>query len=183
MDRVEIHPDSLRVNPFGLWSRRWLLLAAGDWASGSFNVMTVAWGSLGVMWNRPFAQVVVRPSRHTFHFMETHPTFTLCAFPEEHREALVRLGTTSGRNGDKLTGCGLTPMPSSKVPSPSFREADLVIECRTIYRHRFDPSEFVDPSLDEEYPKKDYHMVYYGEVVALWGIPSHDGSTQPPPDP
>ena len=43
--------------------------------------MTVSWGALGCMWGRPFAQVVVRPQRYTFEFIETYPTFTLCAFP------------------------------------------------------------------------------------------------------
>jgi len=58
--------------------------------------MTVAWGSLGTMWNLPFAQIVVRPTRHTFGFMERFDTFTLCAFPEPRRKALQLLGSTSG---------------------------------------------------------------------------------------
>ena len=35
--------------------------------------MTVSWGSMGMIWNKPFIQVVVRPQRHTFEFMEKYP--------------------------------------------------------------------------------------------------------------
>ena len=51
-------------------------------AAEQYNAMTISWGSLGVMWDRPFVQVVVRPQRYTFEFMERFDTFTVCAFPK-----------------------------------------------------------------------------------------------------
>jgi flavin reductase (DIM6/NTAB) family NADH-FMN oxidoreductase RutF len=92
--------------------------------------MTVAWGSMGVMWGKPFAQVVVRPVRYTFEFMEQYDSFTLCAFPAEYRQTLLMLGTKSGRDGDKIAESGLTPVVSANVAAPGFAEAELIVELR-----------------------------------------------------
>jgi flavin reductase (DIM6/NTAB) family NADH-FMN oxidoreductase RutF len=160
-----------------LWEEQSLLLTAGDFRAGSFNTMTVGWGSLGVMWGRPFAQVVVRPTRYTHEFMERYDTFTLTAFPEQHQKALNLLGTRSGRDGDKIKASGLTPIASTKVAAPGFAEAELIIECRKIYSQDFDPARFLDPSIERSYPKKDYHRVYFGEIVAILATESYRART------
>jgi flavin reductase (DIM6/NTAB) family NADH-FMN oxidoreductase RutF len=158
--------EKVRVRFHHLWSEQWLALASGSFAEGKFNAMTVGWGSLGTMWRKPFVQVVVRPVRYTYEFMERYDTFTVCAFPEEHRPALTALGTKSGRKGDKIAAAGLTPVASTRVAAPSFAEAELVLECRKIYWADFDPSRFLDPDIAKNYPNKDYHRVYFGEIVA-----------------
>jgi flavin reductase (DIM6/NTAB) family NADH-FMN oxidoreductase RutF len=169
MKREPIPADSLNVRIHHLWDAQWFLLTAGDFATRAFNTMTVSWGSLGTIWNRPFAQVVVRPGRHTFGFIERHPTFTLCAFPDQCRDALSLLGTKSGRDGDKIAEAGLTPQAATVVAAPVFAEAELAIECRKIYSDDFDPARFLDPAIDDNYPRKDYHRIYYGEIVAVTG--------------
>lgn len=170
MQKLEINPYDLSINPHHLFDRQTLLLAAGDFSAGDFNEMTISWGSTGTMWNRPFVQVVVRPTRFTFSFMEEYGDFTINAFPREYKRALSHLGTRSGRDGNKLAETNLTAIASQKVKAPSFEEAELTIECKTIYSGDFDPSDFMDLTIDENYPNKDYHRVYYGEVVAIWGI-------------
>jgi flavin reductase (DIM6/NTAB) family NADH-FMN oxidoreductase RutF len=79
------------------------------------------------------------------------------------------LGTKSGRDGDKVAESGLTPAASSKVLSPCFAEAKLVIECRKIYLDNLKPEFFQDPTIEANYPTKDYHRFYLGEVVAISG--------------
>ena len=79
------------------------------------------------------------------------------------------LGTKSGRDSDKVAESGLTPEASSKVGSPCFAEAKLVIECRKIYRDDLKPEFFLDPTIEVNYPTKDYHRFYLGEVVAISG--------------
>jgi len=150
-----------------LWDNQWLVLTSGDYAAGHFNAMTVAWGSLGMMWNKPFAQVVVRPTRFTYEFMEQYDTFTLCAFPESYRKALQILGTRSGRDGDKIAASGLTPISSSLAAAPAFAEAALVLECRKIYWQDLEPSHFLDAKIERNYPKHDYHRIYFGEILAI----------------
>jgi flavin reductase (DIM6/NTAB) family NADH-FMN oxidoreductase RutF len=169
MARAVISFDQLRVNPHHLWNTQWLLLTAGDFSQGRFNAMTVGWGSMGTMWGKPFVQAVVRPVRYTYEFMERYDTFTLCAFPEARRAALKLLGSRSGRDGDKIAAAGLTPIASSTVAAPGFAEADLIIECRKIYWDDFDPRHFIDPSIASNYPGRDYHRIYYGEIAAITG--------------
>jgi flavin reductase (DIM6/NTAB) family NADH-FMN oxidoreductase RutF len=176
MKRVPLDVESLTVPVFQAWKTDWFLLTAGDFASGAFNPMTVAWGSLGVMWNKPFAQVVVRPSRHTFGFLERGSDFTLCAFPPSYRDALSLCGTKSGREMDKVQAAGLTPRASSVVCAPGYEEAEMILECRIIYRDEFDPKRFLDPEIESHYNGRDYHHIYFGEVLAAEGPAS--GSTR-----
>jgi len=172
MDRQPINVHDLRLKSLHVWDRQWFLLTCGDFAAGDFNTMTVAWGSFGTMWHKPFAQIVVRPVRHTFTFLERYPDFTLSAFPKQHKKALGILGTKSGRDGDKISETGLTPAASRVVASPCFAEAELVVECRKIYWDDLEPSRFIVPAIEGEYPEKDYHRIYFGEIVAVDGTPS-----------
>ncbi len=169
MTRRAIPFDEFQIRVHHLWADQWLLLTSGDFASGHFNAMTVGWGSLGVMWGKPFAQVVVRPVRYTYGFMERYDTFTLSAFGPAHRQALSLLGSRSGRDGDKIAAAGLTPVASARVAAPSYAQAELVLECRKIYWHDFDPTHFLDPEIERNYPQKDYHRAYFGEILAIWG--------------
>jgi flavin reductase (DIM6/NTAB) family NADH-FMN oxidoreductase RutF len=164
--------DKFTVSPHHLWDKQSLILTAGDFAAGRFNAMTVGWGSFGTMWNRPIAMVVVRPQRYTYEFIEKYDTFTLCAFPPEHQTAVDLIGTTSGRYINKIAEAGLTPVAASLVAAPIFAEAELAVECRKIFRTVFEPSQFVDPAIDQNYLKGDYHRVYFGEILAVAGIES-----------
>ena len=175
MQKLEINPYDLVINPHHLFDRQTLLLAAGNYSNGDFNEMTIGWGSIGTMWNKPFVEVVVRPTRFTYGFMEDYEDFTVSAFPSEHKKALSYLGTRSGRDGNKLAETKLTAISSQKVKSPSFEQAELTIECRTIYSADFDPTHFIDSTIEKNYPKKDYHRVYYGEIVAIFGTEKFSG--------
>lgn len=165
MNRHVLTPDKFLCKPIQIWNE-WLLLTAGDFSAGQYNAMTVAWGSTGVMWGRPFVQVVVRPSRHTLSFLSKYPTFTVCAFPSQYKEALAMLGSRSGRDGDKIAASGLTPVAAGSVEAPTFKEADLSIECRTVYAQQFSPDCFKAEYIAGNY-KGDFHWQYYGEIMAV----------------
>jgi flavin reductase (DIM6/NTAB) family NADH-FMN oxidoreductase RutF len=169
MNRIEIPAEKLQVRSHELWLKRWFLLTSGDFSTGHYNTMTVAWGSLGTMWNRPFAQVVVRPTRYTHEFMERYDSFTLCSFPAEYQEALRHLGSRSGRDSDKIASSGLVPEASTLVAAPAFLEADLILECRRIYAHDMDRGAFLDPDIERHYPEKDYHRITWGEILRIRG--------------
>jgi flavin reductase (DIM6/NTAB) family NADH-FMN oxidoreductase RutF len=164
---IAIEDFSTRI--FHLFDEQWLLLACGDFTRKHFNAMTVSWGSMGTIWERPFVQVVVRPTRYTAEFMNQYDTFTVSAFGAEYRDALTLLGSTSGRDGDKIARSGLTAVASHKVEAPGFAEAELILECRKLFWQDIDPAHFVDPSIENHYPEKDYHRVFFGEVLGIWG--------------
>jgi flavin reductase (DIM6/NTAB) family NADH-FMN oxidoreductase RutF len=160
--------NQLNLNILATWHRDWFLLTAGDFASGAYNTMTVSWGSIGVIWNKPFVQVMVRPQRYTYPFIEKYPAFTLSAFPEPYRPALNLLGTKSGRDGDKIAESGLTPTASGVVAAPTFAEAELVFECEKMYYADIDPAHFLADHIAPHY-SGDYHRVYYGAIKAIAG--------------
>ncbi len=163
----KIPAEEWMIKACDIWDNQWLLLTSGDYAKNSFNSMTVGWGSFGIMWQRPFAQVVVRPTRFTYEFMEKYDTFTLCAFSELFRKSLQFLGSTSGRDRDKIAESGLTPRASEHVVTPGYEEAEVIVECKKIYWDDFKPERFLDPGIEKLYPKKDYHRVYFGEIVTI----------------
>ncbi|NPV81147.1 MAG: flavin reductase family protein [Firmicutes bacterium] len=168
MDRKSVPIHDFVTRPYHLFDQQWLLLTSGDFHKGHFNAMTISWGAIGFMWDRPLIVTVVRPTRYTYEFINRYDTFTVCAFPESCRDALALLGSKSGRDGDKITESGLTPVASQIVAAPSFAEAELVVECRKIYWQDIDPGNFLDPSIEKSYPQQDYHRAYFGEVVGIF---------------
>ena len=170
MQRKPIEIAQLTIQPHHLFRTQWALVTAGDFEAGEFNTMTIGWGALGTMWSKPFAFVAVRHSRYTFKFMEQYDTFTISAFPETYHDALSLLGTKSGRDGDKIAESGLTPQASKIVPAPSFAEAEIVVECQKMYADDLNPAHFLDESIYKHYPNRDFHRIYYGEVLTIMGV-------------
>jgi flavin reductase (DIM6/NTAB) family NADH-FMN oxidoreductase RutF len=168
MERNDIPVRELSFD-FSTIGSRWLLLTAGTFAPRAFNSMTVSWGSAGEVWNKPFFQIFVRPTRYTRSFIEAGDSFTLSVLPVEYKKALSLLGSKSGRDGDKVAESGLKAMASRIVAAPCYEEAELVVECRKLYWQDLDPSHFLDAGIEANYPGKDYHRVYFGEVVAASG--------------
>jgi flavin reductase (DIM6/NTAB) family NADH-FMN oxidoreductase RutF len=169
----DLEPGSLRIDPMALFDKQWCLLTSGDLAAGRYNTMTVSWGSLGTVWNKPFVQVFCRPQRHTYLFMQTFPTFTLSAFRPACRGALQLLGSKSGKDGNKIAESGLTPVAATRVASPTFAEAELVFECRKMHTQFLDPQGFQTPGIEINYPSRDYHCVFFGEILAVRGVASY----------
>lgn len=171
MTRKEIDFEKFDSRIFHLWAKDWLLLSAGDFSAGKYNMMTVGWGSLGVLWGKPFAMALVRPQRHTLSFLQEGDSFTLCAFPETCRSALNFCGSKSGKDfPDKAKAAGLTPAASRTVAAPSYEEAELVLECRKSYHSLMEEKSFLFPDdITQFYPEKDFHHIFFGEILRIEG--------------
>lgn len=159
-----IKPEELSDNPFRLIGKDWTLITAGT--PDSYNTMTASWGGLGILWNKPAATVYVRPTRHTYGFMEKNDEFTLSFFSEEFRSALNFCGSKSGRDYDKALETGLTAIPVGG--STAFEQARLVLLCKKIYFQDMDSRNFLDEGAEKFYPAKDYHRIYIGEVLKIF---------------
>jgi flavin reductase (DIM6/NTAB) family NADH-FMN oxidoreductase RutF len=157
-----INPKELTSNVFSLLQDQWTLISAGE--AEHCNTMTASWGGLGVLFHKNVATIYVRPQRYTFEFLEQYPEFTLSFFEENHRNALKLMGSTSGRDTDKINESGLTLAMAGET-APYFEEASLVLVCRKLYYNDLDPQNFVDPSLAEFFEKHDYHRMYIGEIT------------------
>ena len=173
--RETVSPENLSTKPFDLFNNRWMLLACGNFGKKDFNMMTVAWGSMGTMWHMPFIMVVVRPQRHTLKFLELFDNFTLSAFPERYKNTLTALGTRSGADMDKIHESGFIPEASKLVSSPSFAEASLVFECEKIYTDAFKPESIIPEGLSEKiYPSGDFHRIFFGKILRVEESPEFD---------
>ena len=166
--RIQIPVEQFQTQIFHLFANA-LLLTSGEFKEKKFNTMTISWGSMGRIWERPFVQVVVRPHRYTYQFTEQYDSFTLSAFPEKYYDTLMMLGTKSGRDSDKIKESGLTPIPSHHIGSPGFEEAELIIECKKIYYQDINPKMFLANYIAPMY-NNDYHRSYFGEILGIWGV-------------
>ena len=159
-----IDPKQITQNPFAMIGEQWMLITAGS--GEKCNTMTASWGGVGVLWQAPVATCYVRPQRYTKQFLDAQEYFTLTFFGEEHREALKLCGTKSGRDVDKVKECGFT-VKAAACGAPYFEEAELVIVCRKRYVQDFDPAAIPDDVKEKQYPNRDYHTMYIGEIVEV----------------
>ena len=133
--------NTLDISAPKLIGKQWMLITAGT--PESFNCMTASWGGLGFLWNRPVAFVFVRPNRHTVNFIEEQPSFTLSFMPEQYRQDLVFCGRNSGRDVDKVSATSLQPA-TTPAGLPTFENAELVLECRKMFRTSLQQADFID---------------------------------------
>lgn len=132
---MEMDPRELRDNVFDMIGREWMLITAGK--ESRYNTMTASWGGLGVLWNTPVSFAFVRPSRYTYEFLERETYYTLSVLEPGNKKALQLCGALSGRDADKVTQAGLTPIFDAQAPY--FEQARLVLVCRKLYTQDLDP--------------------------------------------
>ena len=160
----EITVQQLQMNPMTLIGKEWMLITAGTQERG-YNTMTASWGHLGHLWNKHTSVCYIRPQRYTKEFVDREEFYTLSFF-DGYREELSYLGSHSGRDEDKVAKMGLTPVFAEETTY--FAEASLVLICRKLYRAPLVEEGFlVQEVLDKNYPKRDLHDVYVGEIVKV----------------
>ncbi|BCJ94590.1 flavin reductase [Anaerocolumna cellulosilytica] len=160
----EISVMQLQGNPFEMISHEWMLITAEK--DNKANTMTASWGGLGFMWNKNVAYITIRPQRFTKEFIDNSETFSLTFFDESYRKVLGYLGSVSGRDENKITEAGLTLVHDAATPY--FEEAKTVLICRKLFAQPYTEAAFLDTSiLDINYPKKDLHTLYIGEITKV----------------
>ncbi len=161
------------------WFRDAQLLCAGN--KEKSNAMTIGWGGIGTLWQRPALTVYVAEQRYTKEFMDDSEYFTVMSFDVKDSKVLNYMGTKSGRDADRLATSG-DACPDKKAQAlglhtaytangtPYYTEATMVIECKIMYAAPFDPQNF-----KSDVPKNMYanfpagiHSMYIGEVVNAW---------------
>lgn len=146
------------------------------------NSMTIGWGQIGIEWGKLFFTAYIRHGRFTHKQLEENNEFTI-SVPLERTPQIAKsigyCGSKTGRDCDKIKEAGLTPINGISVSSPAIKELPLTIECKVIYRQEQDveniPKEvmnFYPQEIPSDNPRsnRDYHTVYYGEIVNAYII-------------
>lgn len=107
------------------------------WAIGTYNrdgkpnVMTAAWG--GICCSKPpCVYVSLRKATHTYCNIVERKAFTVSIPSERYVKETDYFGIASGKNVDKFSTTGLTPVKSDLVDAPYVEEFPLILECRVI---------------------------------------------------
>ncbi len=164
-DFIKIKPEEISDNPFKLIGKDWGLVTAGT--ADSFNTMTISWGGVGIIWNKPVAYTFIRPQRYTYEFLEENGYFTIGFFDESCRGALSLCGSKSGRDIDKVAQAGLTPAFSDEG-APYFEQARLVLVCKKLYAQDLNRESVIDgDAVLKNYGENDWHRMYVSEIVSV----------------
>lgn len=134
------------------------------------NSMTIAWGSIGYMWNRPVFMVMVRPQRYTYSLIEKSNEFTVTIPYKDVKKEIAFLGTKSGKTLNKLQELKINTITSEKINAPVLEMQGMHFECKVVYKTEMTNNN-LDPKIDlAKYPEKDYHILYFGEILSSYTI-------------
>ena len=136
-------------------------------ADGRRNTMTIGWAALGICWRKPVFMIAVRNSRYTYEIIEKAKDFTVTLPGKNMQDEIFYCGTKSGRDVDKFKECELKTAAAQEVASPIIDTPGMHIECKIVYKTAMDPAN-LDKAFESLYPDKDYHTLYFGEVVACY---------------
>jgi flavin reductase (DIM6/NTAB) family NADH-FMN oxidoreductase RutF len=137
-------------------------------AGNKLNTMTIGWATFGVVWQKPIMMVAVRSSRHTFSIIEAAGDFTVTLPLGDMGKEIALCGSKSGSAMDKFKAAGLETSKGSKVASPIIKTPGYHYECKIVYKFAMDPA-YLDKNYDTSlYPHKDYHTLYFGEIMACY---------------
>jgi len=143
------------------------LLLGSVGSNGKPNLMTIGWGLIGIMWNKPIFLVAVRVSRYTHKLLEESGEFTVNVPTKDMSEACEICGTTSGREVDKFERTGLKWRRGEFVRAPVLEGCPIVYECRVIYKDNVELQTLPEGLIKAVYPKRDWHTLYYGEILKI----------------
>jgi flavin reductase (DIM6/NTAB) family NADH-FMN oxidoreductase RutF len=134
----------------------------------ALNTMTIGWATFGFIWQKPVMMVAVRSTRHTFGIIEKALDFTVTIPSGDMSKAIAFCGSISGQDVDKFKKCNLETADGRNVASPIIKVPGIHYECKIVYKSAMNPVH-LDKNYDKSlYPQKDYHTLYFGEIVACY---------------
>ncbi len=94
-----------------------------------YNMLTASWVGT-ICSNPPMCYVSIRPERYSHPIIEKNMAFVINLTTEELARATDWSGVRSGKDYNKFTECGLTPIASEHVAAPYIKESPMSIECK-----------------------------------------------------
>src|SRR5664280_3163755 len=95
--------------------------------AGKPNVMTAAWAGICCS-SPPCIAVSLRKATYTYGNIMERKAFTVSLPSEDYVKQADYFGMVSGRDEDKFSRSGLTPMKAKLVDAPFVKEFPLVLE-------------------------------------------------------
>jgi len=126
---------------------------------GEYNIITVSW--TGTICTDPaMCYISVRPGRFSYNIIKKNSEFVINVTTKSLAFATDWCGVKSGKDHNKFTEMGLTPVPASKIKAPMIKESPVNIECivreiKELGSHHMFISEVVAVNADEEYIDKE----------------------------
>lgn len=136
------------------------------------NSMTIGWGTLGIIWERPVFVAYVRRQRYTREMLDKCREFTINVPVGEYRRKILGIcGSKSGRDMDKIKAAGLTLVEPEVINTPGIKELPMTLECRVLYSQEQESDQFNDEITRQFYTMETGdHFCYYGEIVSAYII-------------
>ncbi|ORX83368.1 hypothetical protein BCR32DRAFT_326421 [Anaeromyces robustus] len=94
--------------------------------------MPINLGEFGTLWGKSVVTIYIKPSCYTHELLDQEEYFTLCFLPTWYYSALNILGSTSGRDTDKIKKSGLKPIELPNGVSYSVAEETFI--CKKLYK-------------------------------------------------
>lgn len=144
---------------------RSLAFAAPTWVIGTYdkdrkpNAAAVAWG--GICSSKPpCIGISLRKATYSYGNIMDKKAFTVNVPSEKYIKEADYFGIASGKNTDKFSDTGLTPVKSDIVDAPYIKEFPLILECRVIHMlelgiHTHFIGEILDVKAEENVLGKD----------------------------
>jgi flavin reductase (DIM6/NTAB) family NADH-FMN oxidoreductase RutF len=123
-------------------------------SAGKPNVMTASWGGLCCS-SPPCVAVALRKATYSYGSIVEQKSFTINIPSEEYVKETDYFGIVSGKDTDKFTATGLTPVKSDLVDAPYIKEFPFTLECRLLHT--------VEVGL---------HVQFIGEIMDIKAEPS-----------
>ena len=149
-----------KFNPFEKFNKEWALVTAGN--NDKFNSMTISWGSMGTLWFKSIVTIYVRPERYTFDFLKSSDYFTVSFYDEKYKDRLIMFGRCSGRDVDKVSESGFSPLFLDK--GVTYKEAKETIVLKKIYMQKLD-KKLLSSDMDCYSDGGSEHYMIIGEVI------------------
>lgn len=145
------------------------------------NTMTVSWGFIGMIWAKPHFIALVRPQRHTKKILEKADSFTVSIpYGGGFKEQLAVCGSESGADTDKSAVVEF--VAARKVDSPVVGGCGRYYECKISMAQRLD-GDLIAESIKKRFYHDDFHIMYFGEIIASYGGNGESGTGFEKPKP
>lgn len=147
------------------------------------NIITIAWIGIAGS-NPPIISISVKKSRYSLKLIRELGEFTVNIPSADYFKETDYCGIVSGKNTDKFTDTGLTPLKSKKINVPIIKECPYNLECKKVKEVEFGDyrvifGEIVENHIDSDKIDKDNKeinikkvnpLVYCARIREYWDL-------------